>query len=137
MDKKKLIIGLGVILLISLIILVISLVNKPSEDDYNLDGIKLPEYKEVLKDAEVGNLKITSVALLTIDGKSTFKAKAVNTLDKDLIINKLIMVVSLDGEKEKIEILRDTKIASLGETYINVTFARDLSGVSKIEYVLE
>ena len=135
--KKKIIIGLGILFLVSLVLLVISVVNKPEEEEFKIDGITLPENKEILKDKTIGDIKITNVSLLTKDGVSTFKARVYNNSDNDITIEKLTVVLSLDNEEKRVEILRNAKIASLEFTYVNITSQIDLSKVNKIEYVLE
>ena len=88
--KKTLIIVLGLLLVISIIVFVISLVNKPSEEDYNIEGIELPQYKEILKDKTMGDFKLTDISLITVDGMSTYKAKLHNNSSETLAVKKLI-----------------------------------------------
>ena len=135
--KKKIFVGLGILLLLSLVVLVISTVTKPKKEEFKIDGIELPEHKEILKDKTIGDIKITDVSLLTRDGTSIFKARVYNTSDNDLTINKLIVVLFLENEEKRVEILRDAKIAPGEFTYVSITSLTDLSKVTKIEYVLE
>ena len=137
MGRKKLIIGLGIAFLISIIFLVISFITKPKEAEVDVDGIKFPTHKELLKDVTVGDVKIEDVSLLTRNGISTFKAKVVNYSEEDLTINKLVVVITIDGNEERIEILRNAKISSNGYSYINLTSEKDLTDLEDIKYELE
>lgn len=136
-NKKKIIIGIVFLLVVAIIFLIIAIVNKPDNEEFKIEGIDLPQNKEVLKDTTIGDIKITNVSLLTSNGISTYKARVYNTSNDDLIIKKLAVVFEEDDIKNNVEVLRDAKIASGEFTYINITSEKDLSNIDKIEYVLE
>lgn len=138
MDKKKiLLIGSIVIILASVIASIYIISTKEEEPEYTIDGIDLPENKNILKDSTVENLKITSASLLTRDGISTYTAQVSNNTETNIDIDSLY-VVFYEGEKEnKILALKDSTITANNKTYINITSETDLSKTTKIEYVLE
>ena len=138
MEKKKiLIISFVILIVLSIVISVLVLFKKPKEDEFNIEGINLPKNEEILKEYELNGLKIADVSLLTRDGISTFKADVRNTSGKEINVNKLY-VVFYDGNKEiKSVALMNTVIKVDGNVLINIQSDRDLSNVTKIEYVLE
>lgn len=138
MDKRKiLIIGSIILIAISIVISVFMIFNKPEEEEFTIDGINLPTNKEILKDATVGNLKITNVSLLTRDGVSTYKAKVVNETEEDISIKILSVVFYKNEVEHDVDVLRDVVVLANSDTYISIDSEEDFTDVTKIEYVLE
>ena len=136
MDKKKLLVIIAIITIaIAIGVIIINKDNK--EEDFKIDGIDLPTNKEILKDANVDNLKITNISLLTRDGISTYKATILNNTENDIKINILYIIFYENEIEHKAVALYDTEIQTKGEKYINITSDKDLSNITKIEYVLE
>ena len=140
MDKKKvtLIVSILVIIL-SVILSILIITNKEDEEKPSnvINGITLPETKDILKDTTVENLKITNISLLTRDGMSTYKAQVVNETDKDINIDSLYVIFYEGEEQKKIPALKDSIVKANDKTYINISFETDLSKTTKIEYVIE
>jgi hypothetical protein len=136
MDKKKLLVIIAIITIaIAIGVIIINKDNK--EEEFKIDGIDLPTNKEILKDANVDNLKITNISLLTRDGISTYKATILNNTENDIKINILYIIFYENEIEHKAVALYDTEIQTKGEKYINITSDKDLSNITKIEYVLE
>lgn len=138
MDKKKILIVCSIlIILVSIIASIYIVSSKEEEPEFTIDGINLPENKEVLKDATVEDLKITDVSLMSRDETSTFKATVSNDTDKDITIDKLYIIFYEEKKETKAMALYNTTVESNEETYINITLEKELTKVTKIEYVLE
>ena len=139
MDKKK------VTLIVSILVIVLSvalsiliMTNKEEEKTSNtIEGITLPETKDILKDSTVENLKITNVSLLTRDGTSTYKAQVTNETDKDINIDSLYIIFYQGEEEKKVPALKYSIVKANNSSYINISFESDLSKTTKIEYVIE
>ena len=136
-NKKVLIICLIIIILVSIIANIYILSNKPEKDLPTIDGIKIPEYKDILKETEIEGLKITNISLLTRDGMSSYKAEVTNNTDIKKEINKLYVVFHEEDNENKILALYNVSIESNEKTYINITSEKDLSKTTKITYVIE
>lgn len=139
MDKKKVTIIVSILVItLSIILSILIITNKKEEKPNNvIDGIVLPETNDILKDATVENLKVTSASLLTRDGMSTYKAKLVNETDEDISVDSLY-IIFYEGEKtNKIPALKYSTVKTKKETYINITSDKDLSKTTKIEYIIE
>ena len=139
MDKKK------VTLIVSILVIVLSvalsiliMTNKEEEKTSNtIEGITIPETKDILKDSTVENLKITNVSLLTREGKSTYKAEVVNETNEDISIDSLY-VIFYEGENiKKIPALKYSKVKANDKTYISISLETDMSKTTKIEYIIE
>lgn len=137
MDKKKILIIASIIVIIISIILIIIIFNKKEEDKFTIDGISLPQNKEVLKESSVENLKISDVSLLTREGTSTYKATISNDTEEDIDIKILYVVFYEKNVEYKAIALYDTEIPATKEKYIDITSDKDLTNITKIEYVLE
>lgn len=137
-NKKLLIPCLILIILASISIIIYMLVNKDKDpQEYTIDGIDLVENKEILKDTNVENLKITNVSLLTRNGISSYKAEVENNTEEDINIKKLYVIFYENETKNEIAVLSNTTIKTNNKTYINITFESDYSKTTKIEYRLE
>lgn len=137
-NKKILVPPLIVITLASIIAIIVILTNRDNDDDnYKINGIDLVENKDILKDAEISNLKITNVSLLTRDKISTFKALVSNDTENEIFIDQLYVKFYLKDNEQKILVLSGTKLAANAKTYINITSEIDLSKTTEIEYILE
>ena len=138
MNKKKiLMISSIVVIIISIIAIIIIMFNKNKEEKFIIDGISLPQNKEVLKEGFVENLKISDVSLLTRDGISTYKAMISNDTEEDIDIKNLYVVFYEKNIEYKAIALYDTQIQAKKGKYIDITSDKELSNVTKIEYVLE
>lgn len=137
MNKKKLLmIGSIIVIIISIIVIIIML-NKNQKEKFTIDGISLPQNKEVLKESSVENLKISDVSLLTRNGTSTYKATISNDTEEDIDIKILYVVFYEKNVEYRAIALYDTQILATKEKYIDITSDKDLSNITKIEYVLE
>ena len=139
MDKKKVTVVVSILVIIlSVVLSILIITNKKEEEPSNqIDGITLPETKDLLKDTTVENLKITNISLLTRDGKSTYKAQVVNDTDEDIEIDSLYVIFYEGENQKKIPALKYSKIAANNKTYISISSESDLSKTEKIEYVIE
>ena len=63
-------------------------------EEYNIEGIELPENKTILEDAEVKGLNITDVSLLSRAGNTTYSAKIQNNTAASVTIKKLYVLFS-------------------------------------------
>ena len=139
MERKKIIIVIALILtIISIIgISVYKLTTKEEKNEFTIEGIDLVENKEILKDAEVENLKITNISLLTREGISTYSAQINNDTTTDITVDKLY-VTFYEGDKvTKILALSNAKIKQKGKAYINTTSNENLTKTTKITYSIE
>lgn len=139
MDKKKLImIGSVTAIIVSVVAIIFLVTKKDTESEYKIDGIDLPENKEILKDQTIADdIEITNISLLTRDGISSYKATIKNTSDKDIKIKTLYVIFYENDIENKTLALYDTNLVSQKEQYISIKSETDLSNTTKIEYVLE
>lgn len=138
MDKKKILIGVSIVLIIASIGVSIFLIfNKPEDNEFTIDGITLPNNREILKNKTIGSLEITDVSLLTRNEISTFKARLSNNTGKDIYIKELSVIFYDDDDEIEASLLKDASIGSSNYVYVSVDSEIDLSNISKIEYVLE
>ena len=138
MDKKKVLLIVSTIVILASVVASIYIISTKKEEPEDLiEGINLPENKDILKDATIENLKITNVSLLTRDGISSYKAEVVNNTNNDIEIDSLYVVFHENEQENKILALKNTKITANNKTYIDITSESDLSKVTKIEYTLE
>ena len=135
MNKKKIIlIGSIVLIIASLLVSVLLIVNQPKEEDFQIEGIDLPNNMNVLEDKIIGEIKISNVSLLTREGISTYKAMVVNEGSSD--IDKVLNIVFYIDEEE-IKISNDISLTAGSSMYLNIESEVNLTNVTKIEYVLE
>ena len=139
MEKKNKIILIVsiIIILASILFSILMLTKKDEEEPFTIEGINLPENKDILKDAKVNELDITDISLLTREGISSYKATISNNTDKDINISNLYAVFYQDTEEIKILALKDAVIKSNNSTFISISSETDLSNITKIEYVIE
>lgn len=138
MDKKKiLIICLITIIVVSIITNVYILLNRPTENKFQIDGINTAENKDILKDAELEGFKITNASLLTRDGISTYKAQITNNSDETLTISKLYVNFYENDTENKTLGLANVTLKPGNTTYINITSETDLTKTTKITYTIE
>ena len=138
MDKKKLLIfGATLLGLIILGLILMLVFKKEPQEEFKIDGIDLPENKEVLKDTQVEDLKITNVSIITRDGKSSFTASVENTSDTSTKINTLTIVFYEGDNKLEAIALYNTELYSNQKTNIKLTIEKDLTKTNKIEYILK
>lgn len=139
MDKKKLImIGSVIAIIVSVVAIIFLVTKKDTESEYKIDGIDLPENKEILKDQTIAdNIEISNISLLTRDGISSYKATIKNTSDKDIKIKTLYVIFYENDIENKTLALYDTNLVSQKEQYISIKTETDLTNTTKIEYVLE
>ena len=138
MEKKnKIILIVSIIVIIGSITLSVLTLTKKEEEPFTIEGINLPENKEILKDAKVDELDIIDVSLITREDISSYKATVANNTDKDITINNLYVVFHQDEEEIKILALKNATIKSKTSTFISIASEIDLSKATKIEYVIE
>ena len=137
-NKNKIIIVVSIIVIISSVaVSLLMLTKEEQKEPLTIEGINLPENKDILKDSKVDELDITEVSLLTREEISSYKAKVSNSTNEDITINKLYVVFYLPKETIKIPALSNITIKSNNNTYINISSETDLSKTTKIEYVME
>ena len=138
MDKKKiLLIGSIIVIIVSVIASILLVMKKEPVNEFKIDGIDLPQNKEILKDTTIKELDITNVSLLIREGISSYSAKITNNTNKEIKIDN-IYVTFIENEKEnKILALKNRTLKPEEYTYIKITSESDLSKTTKIEYTLE
>ena len=141
MDKKKVTLIVSILVIILSVVLSVIIINNKNEKEETpnnvIEGITLPETKDILNDATVENLKITNISLLTRDGKSIYKAQVVNDTNEDIEIDSLYVIFYEGENQNKIPALKYSKITANNKTYISISSESDLSKTNKIEYVIE
>ena len=107
MDKKKIILIVSILVIIlSVILSILIITNKKETKPSNvINGITVPEVKDILKDANVENLKITNISLLTREGKSNYKALVVNETNKDISIDSLYIIFYEGNNQKKLSVI--------------------------------
>ena len=138
MKNKKILIIASIIAILLSIGVVIYAVTKPKKEyEFTIDNMTLPTSKDIIKDTQIGGLKITNIAIITSDGMSTFNATVVNEKKENIIINRLY-IIFYEGDIEYPKLaLYDTHISAGKEAYINITSETDLTNITNIEYILE
>lgn len=138
MDKKKLlVIGSIIVIIVSIIASIIIIVNKDNEEEFTIDGIILPSNKEILKETTIDDLKITDISLLTRNGISTYKATALNETEENINIEALYIIFYENDIENKEIALYNTQITVNEKKHIDIISEKDLSNITKIEYILE
>lgn len=139
MDKKKILIGCFALIILASIGASIYIVSKDEkkESEFQIDGMDLPENKEILQDSTVGDLKVTDVSIIFRDDMSNFKALVTNDTAKDIYVDKLYVVFYEGNQESRTMLLYDITIPSSTGTHVDITSEKDLTKVTKIEYVLE
>jgi len=138
MDKKKILISCFILIILASIGISIYIVTKKEkEPEFTIDGIGLPENKDILKDATVGELKVTNASIVIRENTSTYTATVSNNTNKSIDINQLY-IVFYEGELKTNSIaLYNTTINANEEKRISITTEKDLTNITKIEYVLK
>ncbi len=132
MEKKKLLFIIGVVVIVILGIIAIGLGRQKKKNDENNANTN----DVVLKDNEIGNLTITSQALITRDNLTTYYAKVTNNLNDNYQIDSLEIIFTVADEEIK-AIMVPEYTFNANETYALTTdFDRDVSKASKVEYQL-
>lgn len=140
MEKKnKIILIVSIIIILgSVVACVLKLTKKEEEKPTHvIEGIKLPENKDILEDAKVNELDITDIYLLNREDVSSYKAKVSNNTDKDITVSNLYVVFYEGEDKTEILALSNVIIKANNQTYINITSETDLSKTTKIEYIVK
>ena len=137
MNKKKLLAIGSITVIITSIITIVIMITQNKEEEFTIEGISLPKNKEILKENSIENLKITDISLLTRDGISTYTATISNNTEEDIKIKTLYVIFYEKEQEYKAIALYDTKIQATKEKYIDITSEKDLSNITKIDYVLE
>ena len=139
MEKKNKIILIASIIIIitSIIVSILMLTKKDNDTPPVIEGINLPQDKDILKDAKLNELDITDVSLLTREGISSYKSLITNNTDKDITISNLYVVFHQNKEKIEVLALKDIKLKPSDSTYIKITSETNLSKTTKIEYIMK
>ena len=137
MKKKKILIIVSTLaIILSLTIITYTLNKNKNEPQFIIEGIEIPQNKDILNDTTINNLKISNISLITKNELSTFKASITNIKEENTKINKLYVVFHINNQKHKILALYDTTITK-EEKYINITTETILTNTTKIEYIIE
>ena len=139
MERKKIIIIVGLVLTIVSIIgvTIYKLTVKEEKDNFKIEGIDFAENKEILKDTDIENLKITNISLITREGVSTYSAQITNTTTTDINVDKLYITFYEGAKQTKLLALSNAKIKQNGKVYINATSNENLTKTTKITYSIE
>ena len=92
---------------------------------------------EVLKDTKVGDLAFSNAEIYTSDSTSNFRAIVTNKGDNEFHINKLFVTFTVDGYPQKIQVLSDATLKKDESRIIKIVLDTDVSGATKIEYIVE
>ena len=136
-DKSKIIIIAAPLIIIACIIFSVKTImnNKNTkEEPFKLDGLDAVDNAELLKDIMASDLKITDQSIINTDGISTYYATITNTKNSDYHVNYLYAVFTIDGKEINSLVSYDTTLKANEERLINISFDRDISKTTKIEY---
>lgn len=139
-DKKTIILIVVSILCIigSYFLIKSSLKTKENDENFEIEGIEITENKDIIKDTKVGELDILNPVLYNgTNGLSTYSATIKNNTEKDIKVNKLYAVFTIDGKEEKFILTSNVNIPKDTSFPINITFDKDVLNTTKIEYLLE
>ena len=117
----------------------IKLTLKPKEkkNEFKIEGIEITKNKDIIKDTKVGELDVTKPILYNNNNTTTFTATLENNTEKDIKINKLYIIFTINENEEKLLLYENKEIKKQTTLPINITFDRDFLNTTKIEYVLE
>ena len=136
-DKSKIIIIVAPLIIIACIIFSVKTImnsKNTKEEPFKIDGLDAVDNAELLKDIIASNLKITDQSIINTDGVSTYYATITNTKNSDYHINYLYAVFTIDGKKINSLVSYNTTLKANEERLINISFDRDISNTTKIEY---
>lgn len=136
-NKQKLIIIIAPLIIIACIIFSVKTImnsTKKEEDPFKIEGLDVVENDKLLKDISTSDLKITKQSIINSDGISTYYATIVNTKSSDYHINYLYAIFTVDDKEIKSLVSYNTTLKGNEERLINISFDKDISKATKIEY---
>lgn len=137
MSKNKIILlTISGILIIGLVVFVIILKNNKVNPDNKIEGVNSVKINEVIKDQTVGNLKISNVSLLVINGETNFRALVSNE-GEDSQIDNLYIHFTGDNLDYKFLGLSNTYLKNGESVEIRLNIDDDLSNATSVKYLLE
>ena len=126
---------LSLIIIFSIAFSIYTLTNRKKITEEEFDGNIT--HQELLANKEIDGLNIINQTMYVRDGVSTYGAIVTNNTDSDKIINNLIIIFTVNGEKIETIALKDAELKAGRDTLINVTFDKDVSEVTAIDFILE
>lgn len=136
--KTIILIVVSLLCLIGAVFLIkLTLKPKKTKDNFEIDGIKITENTDIIKDTKVDELDVIDQVLYTTNNKSVFNATLKNNTEKDIKVNKLYVIFTINKKEEKVILIDNGEIKKQTTFPINITFDRDVLNTTKIEYVLE
>ena len=137
MNKSKIILlTLSGIIILGLVILVIILKTDKANPDNRIEGVNSVKTNEVIKEQTVGDLKISNVSLLVIEGETNFYALVTNEGANYQIDNLYINFIG-DNLDYKFLGLSNTYLRNGESIEIRLNVDNDLSNTSSVKYLLE
>ena len=134
-NQKLLIVGMIAIIVISIAFTVVVIVRHNNKPEPTYDDVISTD--ALFGTTTVGGLTIKDGYITADGGISTYGALAVNNTSSDINVGKLYIEVTLNNNVLKNTALSDVTIKAGQSFPIMITFDRDISAVSKINFVLE
>lgn len=133
LNKKKYIIIAFVIVIIGVGLVVANLGKKEKTNDPKVNAVENTN-AGIIKEAVVEGIKIHDIKMETIDGMTTYTAKATNTTDSDIEFEGFALIVKGEGFETELGVYGIGFLGAGNTTELTNYSDVDLSKATSIEY---
>lgn len=134
--KKIIIIACVLIIIIGIIVLIKNIINDNSSKEIQTknDNEIVVNNKKLLKDINTNNLKVVNQTIINTNDTSAYYATLINQKDSEYHIDYLYAIFTVDGSEIVSLISNNITLKPNEERKINISFGKDISRATKIEY---
>ena len=130
--KKTLLIVVSVIVIVLSILLLVHTINNNKKVESHDDN----ESKVLTKDIVVDDFKVNKQIMYVSGGLTTYMANLVNTSEFTKKVDKAIIVLELENDKEEIPVLYDVSVKSNEEVSLNASFYHSIDEIKNVKFLI-